>query len=235
MTNLKKIIDEKGVQQRWLAEQVGVTEVSMSRYVSGKRIPKAPLAIRIADALGVDVKELYEWESEKRTEERTETRACDLIDRRAAIDAINGLIDRFERILAGIRETSVDESVCGLCEYDGAFMGGSGNWFECPGFDEDNCFKLSDSCRERWLNSVKLPSAQPDLDEWCNTCREYDTERHCCPRFNRVIREALKEAQPEVIHCRDCRYENMGECEHKFGLLVANEENYCSYAERREE
>ena len=79
------------------------------------------------------------------------------------------------------------------------------------------------------------PSAQPDLDEWCNTCREYDHERHCCPRFNRVIREALKEAQPEVIHCRDCRYENMGECEHKFGLLVANEENYCSYAERREE
>ena len=86
MTNLKKIIDEKGVQQRWLAEQVGVTEVSMSRYVSGKRIPKAPLAIRIADALGVDVKELYEWESEKRTEERTETHACDLIDRQAAID-----------------------------------------------------------------------------------------------------------------------------------------------------
>lgn len=151
MTNLKKIIDEKGVQQRWLAEQVGVTEVSMSRYVSGKRIPKAPLAIRIADALGVDVKELYEWESEKRTEERTETRACDLIDRRAAIDAINGLIDRFERILADIRETNVDESVCGLCEYDGAYIGQSGDWCnECPGFERDNCFKLKDKYRAEW-------------------------------------------------------------------------------------
>ena len=79
-----------------------------------------------------------------------------------------------------------------------------------------------------------LPSAQPDLDEWCTDCKEYDTERNCCPRFNRVIREALKDAQPEVVHCRDCRYENTGECEHKFGLLVANDENFCSYAERRE-
>ena len=87
MTNLKRIIDEKGVQQRWLAEEVGVTEVSMSRYVSGERIPKAPIAIRMADALGVNVKDLYGWESEKRTEERTETHACDLISGQAAIDA----------------------------------------------------------------------------------------------------------------------------------------------------
>ena len=81
----------------------------------------------------------------------------------------------------------------------------------------------------------KVPSAQPDLDEWCTDCSEYDHERHCCPRFNRVIREALKDAQPEVVHCRDCRYENTGECEYKFGLLVANDENFCSYGERRKE
>ena len=81
----------------------------------------------------------------------------------------------------------------------------------------------------------KVPSAQPDLDEWCTDCSEYDQERHCCPRFNKVIREALKDAQPEVVHCRDCRYENTGECEHRFGLLVANDENFCSYGERRKE
>ena len=38
-----------------------------------------------------------------------------------------------------------------------------------------------------------LPSAHPEMDEWCTDCREYDNERHCCPRFNRVIREALSE------------------------------------------
>ena len=94
MTNLKRIIDEKGVQQRWLAEQVGVTVVSMSRYVSGERIPKAPLAIRMADVLGVDVKELYRWEPEERTEERTETHACDLISRQETVAA---LMETFKR------------------------------------------------------------------------------------------------------------------------------------------
>ena len=36
-----------------------------------------------------------------------------------------------------------------------------------------------------------LPSALPKLDEWCDDCKEYDQERHCCPRWNRVIRQTL--------------------------------------------
>ena len=77
----------------------------------------------------------------------------DLIRRQAAIDAMNKLVDRFERILRDIRETNEDESVCGLCEYDGAFIGQSGYWCnECPGFDKDDCFKLKDKYRKEWLN-----------------------------------------------------------------------------------
>lgn len=40
-----------------------------------------------------------------------------------------------------------------------------------------------------------LPPAQPEykLDEWCENCKEYNQERHCCPRFNRVIRETVDE------------------------------------------
>ena len=71
-----------------------------------------------------------------------------------------------------------------------------------------------------------LPSAQsePHYDEWCDDCKEYDKERHCCPRWNKVIRETLKDAQPErktgkweiyVIspfdgegcQCSECKYE----------------------------
>lgn len=51
-----------------------------------------------------------------------------------------------------------------------------------------------------------LPSAQPDLDEWCHDCKEYDKEKHSCPRWNRVIRNTLKDAQPEIIRCKDCRW-----------------------------
>ena len=44
-----------------------------------------------------------------------------------------------------------------------------------------------------------LPSEQPEyrLDEWCTDCKEYDTEKHCCPRFNQVIRTTLNEMKSE--------------------------------------
>lgn len=44
-----------------------------------------------------------------------------------------------------------------------------------------------------------LPPAQPEqnFDEWCTDCKEYDKEKHSCPRWNRVIRQTLADAQPE--------------------------------------
>ena len=71
----------------------------------------------------------------------------------------------------------------------------------------------------------RLPSAQPDCDEWCHDCKEYDSKRHCCPRLNRVIRQMVKDAQAErktgrwirhirtdlgpklndIIECSECR------------------------------
>ncbi len=90
----------------------------------------------------------------------------DTISRQAALDAMNEIINKFEQILRDIRESKVDDSVCGMCEYDGAYIGQSGDWCnECPGFDKDDCFKLSDECRKRWLKSVDLPSAQPNTKE----------------------------------------------------------------------
>ena len=44
-----------------------------------------------------------------------------------------------------------------------------------------------------------VPSAQPEyhFDEWCTDCKEYDHERHCCPRFNAVIRTAIEEMEAD--------------------------------------
>ena len=61
-------------------------------------------------------------------------------------------------------------------------------------------------CRNQWEWDVKaieqLPSAQPEqhYEEWCDSCKEYDQEKHSCPRWNKVIKstvEELKSAQPE--------------------------------------
>lgn len=42
------------------------------------------------------------------------------------------------------------------------------------------------------------PTAQPELDEWCTDCKEYDKERHSCPRWNRVIRETVEEMKQKT-------------------------------------
>lgn len=49
---------------RSFAEACGVTEVSMSRYLSGNRVPKAPLIITMAKVLGVSADYLLGLEDE---------------------------------------------------------------------------------------------------------------------------------------------------------------------------
>ena len=80
-------------------------------------------------------------------------------------DKISKFIDGLEEIFADLRERHVDDSVCGLCEYDGAYMGQSGDWCnECPGFDRDDCFKLSDETRKKWTEEIikALSTIQPE-------------------------------------------------------------------------
>ena len=97
-------------------------------------------------------------------------------------DKISKFIDGLEEIFADFRERHVDDSVCGLCEYDGAYMGQSGDWCnECPGFDRDDCFKLSDETRKKWTDEIikALPTVQPEPHEghWingkCDLCGEH--------------------------------------------------------------
>lgn len=52
-TRITDLLNKKGMSQRELAERAGVTEVSMSRYINGNRIPKAMQLANIARVLGV--------------------------------------------------------------------------------------------------------------------------------------------------------------------------------------
>lgn len=55
---IKVLLDRRGMTQRELAKRIGITEVSMSRYVCNARIPKGPLIAAMAKALGVSADEL---------------------------------------------------------------------------------------------------------------------------------------------------------------------------------
>lgn len=48
---IAELLEKRGLTQRELADLVGVTEVSMSRYISNDRIPKGPVIANIATAL----------------------------------------------------------------------------------------------------------------------------------------------------------------------------------------
>ena len=70
--------------------------------------------------------------------------------------------------------------------------------------DGNNIEYIEKSCTKIKINA--LPTAQQKYDEWCYSCAEYNTERHSCPRWNRVIRQTvddLKAAQPGWISCSE--------------------------------
>ena len=48
----------------------------------------------------------------------------------------------------------------------------------------------------------ELPSVQPkyNTSEWCHDCSEYDHDKHCCPRYNKVIRNAVEEIKQPKTH-----------------------------------
>ena len=82
------------------------------------------------------------------------------ISRRAVEDKLLRLVNELEEIFADIREKNVDDSVCGLCEYD-CDHGIDGSAFECPGFERDDCFKLSNKIRREWQH-IELPTVNPE-------------------------------------------------------------------------
>ena len=49
----------------------------------------------------------------------------------------------------------------------------------------------------RLRNDPEFAQSEYRTDEWCTDCKEYDKEKHCCPRFNHVIETTLQEVQPE--------------------------------------
>ena len=56
--NIAYQIAKNGWTQRECSEKLRITEVSMSRYISGQRIPKATLLYRMSKVFGCTMEEL---------------------------------------------------------------------------------------------------------------------------------------------------------------------------------
>lgn len=59
--NLVSLMQERGYSQGDLAEESGLDESSISRYINGRRLPNIRAIINIAYALDCDVNELIDF------------------------------------------------------------------------------------------------------------------------------------------------------------------------------
>lgn len=74
-------------------------------------------------------------------------------------------------------------------------------------------------------------------DEWCHDCKEYNHDKHCCPRYNKVIRSAVEEMkQPKTGHWIniDETHSKCDRCGAVFEIASKNGEvNYCPHCGER--
>ena len=87
--------------------------------------------------------------------------------------------------------------------------------------------------------------AERELDEWCYDCKEYDSNKHNCPRFRRVIRDTVDECKAinverkkgkwiygedeygiDGYHCDKCGFFVPWDYAHTFINYIGNY-NYC--------
>ncbi len=60
MKHLKEIITKKGIKQKWLAQQIGVSEVTISNWVKGIYQPTDENIEKIAKVLNIEKEKLYD-------------------------------------------------------------------------------------------------------------------------------------------------------------------------------
>ena len=74
--------------------------------------------------------------------------------------------------------------------------------------------------------------------EWCDGCKEYDQEKHCCHRFTKVIRQTV--AEMKLVHCIDCQHSEYDElygdryCHYNGKAEVVDDYHFCRDGEKRE-
>jgi len=58
MNRIKKVLEEKGIKQVWLAEQLGKSYNMVNSYVQNRRQPSIEDLYKIAELLKVDARDL---------------------------------------------------------------------------------------------------------------------------------------------------------------------------------
>ncbi len=66
MNRIKKVLEEKGIKQIWLAEKLNKSYNMVNGYVQNRQQPRLEVLMAIAEILDVDVKDLIVSNKEKK-------------------------------------------------------------------------------------------------------------------------------------------------------------------------
>ena len=58
MNRIKEVLEQKGIKQVWLADQLGKSYNIVNGYVQNRSLPSIEVIYKIADILNVSVKDL---------------------------------------------------------------------------------------------------------------------------------------------------------------------------------
>lgn len=58
LNRLKVVLAEKGLSNKWLSEQLGITQATVSKWVTNTSQPNLDMLIKLSKILEVDIQEL---------------------------------------------------------------------------------------------------------------------------------------------------------------------------------
>ena len=64
MNRIKEILDERGIKQTWLADQLGKSYNMVNAYVQNRQQPRLEVLYEIANILKIDIKDLLKTNEE---------------------------------------------------------------------------------------------------------------------------------------------------------------------------
>ena len=64
MNRIKEVLEEKGIKQTWLAEQLGKSYNMVNGYVQNRQQPRLEVLYEIANILNIDLKDLLKTNEE---------------------------------------------------------------------------------------------------------------------------------------------------------------------------
>ena len=66
MNRIKEVLENKGIKQKWLAEQLGKSYNMVNSYAQNRRQPSIEDLYKIAEILGIEAKDLLVESKDKK-------------------------------------------------------------------------------------------------------------------------------------------------------------------------